>query len=198
MIYLPAILLSPLTLATILPKRPKEAAPNIAGRIVTGAAGAGGTGAAIGTAAAGAFTGGLAAPAGALIGGILGVGVGGIIGYVSGREKKVSCIQCQETHIPSESEYVCPNTNKYNLSPSDLRMDNVQWFSIEDAAVYIGVNFNLTEGESLLAAQEMYRYAVNNRERIRQSSMGGDLKIFHEDFLGLVSLQNWVDPLADL
>lgn len=188
-IFLVGALLAPLALVSILPPAPEKSRLRTFGVAIAGSVGGAGAGAAVGGAAAGAFSGGLLAPVGALIGAGVGVLFGGGAGLASTRSGKKSCIYCDEKH--SQTEYICPNTKKYNLRAADLKIPSDYWFSEDDARIYLGVNFDLTVNEAGEAAMRIFEYASKDTKR-RKSVLGSRTRIFHDDFLDLVGHKDWL------
>jgi hypothetical protein len=187
--YLPGVLLAPLAFATLLPSPAEKSFKKIAGVTASATAGGAGAGAAIGSAGAGAFSGGLAAPPGALIGAIVGGLIGGLTGLFSALAGKKSCIRCKKKH--KQTQYVCPNTGKYNLRPTEIEIPPEYWSSEEDAQIYIGVTFDLTEKDAKKATKQIYEHASAD-SNVRKDLLGGKMRIFHDDLQKLVGLKDWV------
>jgi len=188
--YLPGVLLAPLALASVLPPKPKKSVGEVLGAGFGAAAGGGGTGAAIGAAGAGAVTGGMAAPAGALLGGIIGAVGGGTVGIWSALRGKQNCRHCEEKH--TYSDYVCPNTEKYNLRPAELETPPDYWMPEDDATIYIGVNFDLTETDAKTIANRIFQYAEKDKN-VRQAKIGGQTRILFGDFNELLGHKGWAN-----
>lgn len=186
--YLVGVLLAPLALASMLPPPPERTSRRTVGVTVSAAVGGAGPGVAIGAALA-APPGGVLVPAGAVIGGVVGALIDGGAGLAATWSGKEKCIRRGQKHSPGD--YVCPNTRKYNLQPTDLKITPDSWFSEEDAVIYLGVNFDLTVDEAEKAAKRIYERAWGD-SNLRKSSLGSETRIFHDDFVELVGREDWL------